>query len=562
MSISIRTKLMMYIIAVGAIIALIVSVFSIRNMHDQINSAMVEKAKTDLQTSLEIIDVTYPGAWNVKEGQLFKGSTKINDNTEIVDKIGRLTNDTVTIFLNDTRVTTNVMREGKRAVGTQASQAVVDKVLKGGELFLGEAEVVGVRYQTAYTPIKDSAGKTIGMFYVGASKQIIDQLQKKFIIGLVSIVSAILVINVLTAWYMGKKATDPILAMLTSSKAVASGNLGVEDLKATSKDEIGQLAAAFNQMTAEMRILLKKVANSVEQVAAASEELTASADQSAQAANHVAITISEVANGSERQMSGVNESSRIINGMSQSIQQVAADANQVAQVADSTSDAARKGEQAVNIAINQMGTIEKSVAHSANVVAKLGERSLAINQIVSTISSIAGQTNLLALNAAIEAARAGEQGRGFAVVADEVRKLAEQTQHATEEIAILIREIQADTQTAVMAMGEGTREVKVGIDVVNSSGEAFKNITKSIEQMLINIHEISSKIKQIAAGSQQVVASVNEIAQICKNTSGQSQTVSAATEEQSASMQEIAASSQALARMAEELHKAVRVFKL
>jgi methyl-accepting chemotaxis protein len=173
-----------------------------------------------------------------------------------VDRIGKLTNDTVTIFLGDTRITTNVMREGKRAVGTQASQAVVDKVLKGGGLYLGEAEVVGVKYQTAYTPIKDSSGKTVGMFYVGASKQIIDQLQQAFIAKLISIVGIIMVINILSAWYVGKMATAPILTMLASTQAVAAGNLGVTELRITSRDEIGQLAVAFNKMTNEMKKLL------------------------------------------------------------------------------------------------------------------------------------------------------------------------------------------------------------------------------------------------------------------------------------------------------------------
>jgi methyl-accepting chemotaxis protein len=146
-------------------------------------------------------------------------------------------------------------------------------------------------------------------------------------------------------------------------------------------------------------------------------------------------------------------------------------------------------------------------------------------------------------------------------VADEVRKLAEQSQQATEEIAVLIREIQADTKTAVSAMAEGTREVRVGIEAVNGTGESFRNITSLMEQMFVNIRGISTKIQQVAMGSDQVVGSVNEIAQICKNTSGQTQNVSAATEEQSASMQEIAASSQALARMAEELQNAVSAFK-
>ncbi len=212
--------------------------------------------------------------------------------------------------------------------------------------------------------------------------------------------------------------------------------------------------------------------------------------------------------------------------------------------------------------MSQMASIEKTVSSSAQVVTKLGERSKEIGQIVDTISGIAGQTNLLALNAAIEAARAGEQGRGFAVVAEEVRKLAEQSQEAAKEIAILISEIQSETDKAVVAMSDGTREVKVGAEVVNSAGQSFKEIVLLVNEESAQIKEISAAIQQMAAGSQQIVASAHDIDRISKDAAAQTQTVSAATEEQSASMEEIAASSQALAKMAEELQTAVRKFTI
>ena len=209
-----------------------------------------------------------------------------------------------------------------------------------------------------------------------------------------------------------------------------------------------------------------------------------------------------------------------------------------------------------------MGRIEQTVNRSAAVVAELGQRSKAIDQIVATISGIAGQTNLLALNAAIEAARAGEQGRGFAVVAEEVRKLAEQSQEATKQISALIGGIQGDTEQAVAAMDNGTREVKLGAEVVNTAGQAFHEIVALVEQVSDQIREVSSTIDQMAIGSQQIVESVNRIDHLSKEAASQAQTVSAATEEQSASMEEIASSSQSLAQLALELRDAVGKFKV
>jgi len=196
------------------------------------------------------------------------------------------------------------------------------------------------------------------------------------------------------------------------------------------------------------------------------------------------------------------------------------------------------------------------------VVAKLGERAKEIGQIVDTIAGIAGQTNLLALNAAIEAARAGEQGRGFAVVAEEVRKLAEQSQEAAGKIAELIGEIQGDTDKAVVAMNDGTREVKTGAEVVNAAGAAFREIVTLVSQVSVSVKEISAAVQEMAGGSQQIVGAVKKIDTLSKSSAAEAQSVSAAAEEQLASMEEIASSSQALAQLAQDLQAAVAKFRI
>jgi len=195
-------------------------------------------------------------------------------------------------------------------------------------------------------------------------------------------------------------------------------------------------------------------------------------------------------------------------------------------------------------------------------VARLGERSKEIGQIIDTIAGIAGQTNLLALNAAIEAARAGEQGRGFAVVAEEVRKLAEQSQEAAKQIGTLITEIKDETDKAVAAMNEGTREVKTGAAAVNAAGQTFSEIAAMVTEVSAQVREISQAIEQMSGVSQNIVTAVQKIDTLSKNAATEAETVSAATEEQSASMQEIASSSQALAKMAQEMQGTIRQFRI
>jgi methyl-accepting chemotaxis protein len=378
----------------------------------------------------------------------------------------------------------------------------------------------------------------------------------------ISILLISFIILGLSGWYITRIIATPLNAMVLVCKEFAAGDFRDKPRKVVRKDEIGELADSLANMRDTFRKLMKNINDSAEQLAGSSEELTASAEQSAQAANQVAASISDVANGAEQQSSAANNTSTVVQQMSASIQRVAANANEVAGQTALAADKAKEGNKSVDKAVNQMASIEQTVATSAQVVSKLGERSKEIGQIVDTISGIAGQTNLLALNAAIEAARAGEQGRGFAVVAEEVRKLAEQSQDAAKQIAVLIGEIQGDTDRAVVAMNDGTREVKLGAEVVNESGRSFQEIADMVTRVSGQTKEISNAIELMANGSQQIVASVKEIDELSKQASGEAQTVSAATEEQSASMEEIASSSQALAHLAMNLREAVSKFQI
>lgn len=419
----------------------------------------------------------------------------------------------------------------------------------------------GVTRDGVFTPVDLDGGQRWVMVVSApeaeATKDTDALAQTMLIISLISLLIAAAAIV-----FIAKQFTKPIAVIRDECMLLAEGDLREREAKVTSEDEIGQLAQGFRQMRTNLRELVAKVHSQSEQLAASSEQLTASADQSAEAANQVAASITEVATGAAEQLSAANESVAVVEQISASIQQAAATTQEVAVQSAQAAAKATDGSQSVTKAISQMTQIEQTVNTSAQVVAELGERSKEIGQIVDTISGIAGQTNLLALNAAIEAARAGEQGRGFAVVADEVRKLAEQSQEAAKQIAELIGSIQGDTDKAVMAMNDGTREVKVGAEVVNAAGQAFQEIVVLVNQVSDQIKENSAAIEQMAIGSQHIVTAVNRIEELSKTAAGEAQTVSAATEEQSASMEEIASSSQSLANLAMELREAVGKFQV
>lgn len=378
---------------------------------------------------------------------------------------------------------------------------------------------------------------------------------------LVLVIAIALIVTLVSLLFLTTRIVGGIATILEAAERVADGDLKGK-AQVTSGDEIGRLGQATNKMIANLRDLLQQIQKTSSQVAASSEELTASADQSSEVTQTIAASVTTVAEMSSNQVATVNTTSSVVEEMSAGIEETAATIGIAAEQSSKALETAKEGNQAIEKAIGQMNNIELTVNKSAEVVEKLGERSKEIGQIVETISGIAGQTNLLALNAAIEAARAGEQGKGFAVVAEEVRKLAEQSQDAAKQIGELITEIQQDTDRAVIAMQEGTKEVKVGTDVVTSAGGAFVKILEMVTAVNGQSNDIAATMEELASGTQQIVNSVQAIDQSGKQVAAEAESVSAATQQQSASMEEIAAASRNLSSLAEQMELAAGKFKL
>ncbi len=345
------------------------------------------------------------------------------------------------------------------------------------------------------------------------------------------------------------------------SFALAEGDF-TRSIEVQSHDEFGQMARNFNQMAEKLRSLLGQVSISSQQVAATSEQLTASAEETGLAADQIARSIQEIAIGSEQQVTGTLRGTDAVREVAEGMETIAGRIQSVAHSSLNASEKAAVGTQIISGTINQMSVIHDRIFSTSEVINVLGEKSREIDKIVSLINSIADQTNLLALNAAIEAARAGEQGRGFAVVADEVRKLAEQSSVAADQVRAIITEIQGDTTRAIGTMNEGTEAIHEGMSMVQETGTAFSSILQATDVLTRESQEVSAVVQQVHASIQMLVRSMEEIAGIAGQSSANTQSVAAAAEEQSASMQEVSAASAMLAKMAEELNQAVAAFKL
>lgn len=344
--------------------------------------------------------------------------------------------------------------------------------------------------------------------------------------------------------------------------ALARGDLSQPDLPVTSADELGQLAANFNTMMKNIKKVIRQVSVTADQLASAAQELTAGAHQMADSATVIAGTVADVADGTDRQLESITGAKQNIGSVSHDVERVTEKAACVADRSVATADAAEKGEALMNDAMRKMTGIEQSVLRSAEVIEKLGENSKQIGEIVDTISAIADQTNLLALNAAIEAARAGETGRGFAVVAEEVRKLAEQSRVATDQIKERIAGVQTDTAHAVTTMQSGTSEVQAGAAAIREVGTQFENIKRMVDGIKVQIADISRSMQTVTQGTERVVLSATTVGEITEGTAGHMQRISSSSESQSASSEEIASASQSLATLATELQNTTHKFKL
>ncbi len=342
-----------------------------------------------------------------------------------------------------------------------------------------------------------------------------------------------LVVSLLLSAATIRAFSAPVTKLISDARRIADGDLTVS-VQNRSEDEIGQLADAFRSMVDGLRQALQQVAETAASVASASQQLSGTAEALATGTEQMAAQSGTVATASE-EMSATSSS-------------IAQNCLQAAASSDQASQAATAGSRVVSSSIVIMEQISNRVQNTAETVKSLGERSNQIGAIVGTIEDIADQTNLLALNAAIEAARAGEQGRGFAVVADEVRALAERTTKATHEISTMIRTIQVETKSAVEAMQEGVLEVARGTAEAGRSGEA-------LQQILAQVNEVTQQVNQIATAAEQQTATTTEI------TSNIMQ-ISDVVQETSRGAHESASAANSLNSLAGQLQTLVRRFRL
>jgi methyl-accepting chemotaxis protein len=452
------------------------------------------------------------------------------------------------------------------ALANYKEKEQLKKALQMGESYQMElySPVLEKQVYDQFLPIKIEGIKTPWSVFVIAPIDEVTKEAKQVLLTIISVSIAGLILLTILVLLVTRNIVKPIHDAVKHGSKIAEGNFTLEvktaDFKR--KDELGDLARIFHGIIINMRELIGKVQDSTKLLQNSADTMYEGANQAAVASSEITDAISNVAKSAEDQLQSAEESVKSMDEMSQGVQNVANAASTVSEASNQMADKAKIGQERIESAVQQMQRIYNETKTTKMVVEQLSTGTKDIENIVTTITNISDQTNLLALNATIEAARAGEAGKGFAVVADEVRRLADETKISTTNIKKLLDTFRLETEKATQSMNGSEIEVHQGIQRIEEVGVTFGEIISSIQHVVTEIEDLTSIAEEMSAASEEITAATEEIASSAKTSTNHTQQVAAAAEQQLATMDEMATAAQSLKNMANELTTLISRFKL
>ncbi|MDI4647786.1 methyl-accepting chemotaxis protein [Cohnella hashimotonis] len=520
---------------------------------DKIRQAMAEKSykdpvQTELTAYLDQVNKNNP---NIAQAYVF-GTELTNGNQT---SIAAMPTSLVTAF-----------EEAKLNVGDMYEQPKIVADALSHMLHTGKPTFTTIysdsfgTWTTIAYPIKDADGSTFAYFAVDVDASAVSKGLGKLLTYGITILLILLAVILLIQFIVARRMMRPIKELIRGIEQVSQGNLDVK-LQA-GKSDLGMLNDKFNDMVGRINDTIAKVQQTSLALTSSARSLHAVSEQNDASMNTMTANMQEITVSVVTQEQAASDGAKAMAEMANVIQNIAANSSQVADEATEMEKLSLEGNKVVRQVSDQMGQIEQFVSRTTNAVQLLEGRSQEIENIVAIITGISSQTNLLALNAAIEAARVGEYGAGFAVVAHEVRKLAEASAQSANQITELIKEIQTEIAVAAAAMEQGTNEVRIGKEVASDAERMFAGILNATNNVALQIQEVSSSTEQMSAGTEELTATSAELSASAGKTAANSAKINESIADQKESMRAIVESSTGLAAMSAELQQLVERFKV
>lgn len=378
----------------------------------------------------------------------------------------------------------------------------------------------------------------------------------QMVLIVVAIVTAILV-----GWLVAQSIVRPLKAVVNAADALAQGQLN-QRVNLQQKDELGMMAASFNKMAEQFHSLISRLEQTVSKVREHTNQLQESSSTTLRATETIAASATEISRSSDEQMAQAQTMAQTVDEMARGLEHIVENVEEVLRYSNDTTFDVQKGQERVDQAVHQMRTIGDSSKETVQLMNKLESYSQNISKITEMIQNVASQTNLLSLNAAIEAARVGEAGRGFAVVAQEIRKLSDEASAAAKEIDQQLQQIQQEISRAAAKIENNEKQVHAGVETINQVEQVFHNIQKAMQQLSGRIEEVSGTIEEMAAGSQQISSGMNQLTENIETHLQAVKETADSVQTQTASMQQVDAVSHSLQSVAKELEEQLKAFQL
>ncbi len=562
-----NAKLMVFVLLLAVLLIVVAMVAFGSKSRTLADSLMEEQLRSTCFLVDELLGRINADDYNLRDGQLYKGEVNLTARTDEIDKVGDMTGLAVTILWGNIRKTTTIKDEsGKRVIDTSLDADTANRVLAGESLFLSRLMIQGEQYTTYYMPLKQpSSGEIVGIVFTGKMRSEVDDYVNTSVLEAVGILTVISIAFALVSCLTFlRRITGALMTTSSYMARLAGKDLSgtIEDRFLSRGDEIGDIARSLNSVQESFHGVIRDLQNSAEGLDTENKSFLEKFNMISQNIGNINIAVEEIAKGSTDQAGETAKASDSVISIGAALDQNANNIQDLNRSVESMNNYAKQAYEALQKLLNigkktsQEVTVLKEETNNTNVSAQK------INEAVSLIQDIAQQTNLLSLNASIEAARAGDSGRGFAVVAEEIRNLSEESSKGAEQIAEIVSQLIRNSDISVERMGSVEQNVGVQMDQLDGLNTTFGGLGKEISKVSDAAENISEQTKQITVMKDEISNIVEQLAAISEENAASTQETSASMQDLSCAIDECTAGTDKLLNLSEELSRKANDFRL